>query len=213
MSVHENLLRATTPAENRSILWKRVKKHLPFYLFLLPAVIWYAVFCYYPMTGVIIAFKKFQYSLGIFGSHWVGFRYFEDFLADPNFWNIIRNTVVISLSKLTFNFPAPIILALMLNAITRHNRFKRVIQTVSYLPYFVSWIVVAALIQKFFSPTTGMLNDIRISMGLDPIYYLAQRELFLPFIVLSDMWKGIGYGSIIYLAALTGIDPLPVRGG
>lgn len=207
MSIHENLLRATTPAENRAMLWKRIKKHLPFYLFLLPAVIWYAVFAYYPMTGVIIAFKKFQYSLGIFGSKWVGFRYFEDFLADPNFWNIIRNTVVISLSKLAINFPAPIILALMLNAIVRHNRFKRVIQTISYLPYFVSWIVVAALIQKFFSPTTGMLNDIRISMGLDPIYYLAQRELFLPFIVLSDMWKGIGYGSIIYLAALTGIDP------
>lgn len=207
MSTHEHALLSTTPADRRKLLWKQIRKHLPFYLFLLPAVIWYAVFCYYPMTGVIIAFKKFQYSLGIFGSHWVGFRYFEDFLADPNFWNIIRNTVVISLSKLTFNFPAPIILALMLNAIVRHNRFKRVIQTISYLPYFVSWIVVAALIQKFFSPTTGLLNDIRISMGLDPIYYLAQRELFLPFIVLSDMWKGIGYGSIIYLAALTGIDP------
>ena len=207
MSTHEHVLLSNSPADRRKVLWKQIRKHLPFYLFLLPAVIWYAVFCYYPMTGVIIAFKKFQYSLGIFGSHWVGFRYFEDFLADPNFWNIIRNTVVISLSKLTFNFPAPIILALMLNAIVRHNRFKRVIQTISYLPYFVSWIVVAALIQKFFSPTTGLLNDIRLSMGLDPIYYLAQRELFLPFIVLSDMWKGIGYGSIIYLAALTGIDP------
>ena len=207
MSTHEHVLLSNSPADRRKVLWKQIRKHLPFYLFLLPAVIWYAVFCYYPMTGVIIAFKKFQYSLGIFGSHWVGFRYFEDFLADPNFWNIIRNTVVISLSKLTFNFPAPIILALMLNAIVRHNRFKRVIQTISYLPYFVSWIVVAALIQKFFSPTTGLLNDIRLSMGLEPIYYLAQRELFLPFIVLSDMWKGIGYGSIIYLAALTGIDP------
>jgi len=186
---------------------KALRKYAPFYLFLLPAVIWYAVFCYYPMTGVIIAFKKFQYSLGIYGSHWVGFKYFEDFLADPNFWNIIRNTVVISLSKLVINFPAPIILALMLNAIVKHARFKRVVQTISYLPYFVSWIVVAALIQKFFSPTTGMINDIRISMGLEPIYYLAQQNLFLPFIVLSDMWKGIGYGSIIYLAALTGIDP------
>ncbi len=194
-------------AKERRALGRALKKYAPFYLFLLPAVIWYAVFCYYPMSGVIIAFKKFQYSLGIFGSHWVGFRYFEDFLSDPNFWNIIRNTVVISLSKLIINFPAPIILALMLNAVTKHLRFKKVIQTISYLPYFVSWIVVAALIQKFFSPTTGMINDIRISMGLDPIYYLAQQNLFLPFIVLSDMWKGIGYGSIIYLAALTGIDP------
>ncbi len=191
----------------RPELIKALKKYAPFYLFLLPAVVWYAVFMYYPMTGVIIAFKKFQYSLGIFGSHWVGFRYFEDFMSDPNFWNIIKNTIRISLSKLIINFPAPIILALMLNAVVRHNRFKRVIQTISYLPYFVSWVVVAALIHKFFSPTTGMVNDIRISMGLEPIYYLAQQNLFLPFIVLSDMWKGIGYGSIIYLAALTGIDP------
>ncbi len=207
MSTTIDLVKLEERKRNKKALKKALKKYAPFYLFLLPAVVWYAVFQYYPITGVIIAFKKFQYSLGIFGSHWVGFRYFEDFLLDPNFWNIIRNTVVISFSKLLINFPAPIILALMLNAVIKHNRFKRVIQTISYLPYFVSWIVVAALIQKFFSPTTGLLNDIRISMGLDPIYYLAQRELFLPFIVLSDMWKGIGYGSIIYLAALTGIDP------
>ena len=207
MSTSTTTLEAGSRSKERGSLGKRLRKYAPFYLFLLPAVIWYAVFCYYPMTGVIIAFKKFQYSLGIFGSHWVGLRYFEDFLADPNFWNIIRNTVVISLSKLIVNFPAPIVLALMLNAVVRHVRFKRVIQTISYLPYFVSWVVVAALIQKFFSPTTGMINDIRISMGLEPIYYLAQQHLFLPFIVLSDMWKGIGYGSIIYLAALTGIDP------
>lgn len=207
MSNPATTLQSRVKTEPKRGLGKALKKYAPFYLFLLPAVIWYAMFCYYPMTGVIIAFKKFQYSLGIFGSHWVGVRYFVDFLGDPNFWNIIRNTVVISLAKLIINFPAPIILALMLNAITRHDRFKRTIQTISYLPYFVSWVVVAALIQKFFSPTTGMINDIRISMGLQPIYYLAQQNLFLPFIVLSDMWKGIGYGSIIYLAALTGIDP------
>lgn len=193
-------------AKNRANLVLRLKRYAPFYLFLLPAVIWYLVFQYYPMSGVIIAFKKFQYSLGIYGSNWVGLRYFKDFLGDPNFWNIIRNTLVISLSKLVINFPAPIILALMLNAINKHV-FKRTIQTVSYLPHFVSWVVVAALINKFFSPTTGLINDIRLGMGLEPIYYLGQKELFLPFMVLSDMWKGIGYGSIIYLAALTGIDP------
>jgi putative aldouronate transport system permease protein len=185
---------------------KGLLKYAPFYLFLLPAIVWYGVFAYYPMTGIIIAFKKFQYSLGIYGSHWVGLRYFADFLSDPHFYDIIRNTVVISLSKLVINFPAPIILALMFNAVTK-KAFKRTIQTISYLPYFVSWVVVAALIHKFFSPMTGMINDIRLSMGLEPIYYLGQKELFLPFIVLSDMWKGIGYGSIIYLAALTGIDP------
>ena len=192
--------------KRRASLRKALIRYAPFYLFLLPAVIWYAVFAYYPMTGVIIAFKKFQYSLGIYGSHWVGLRYFQDFLSNQEFYRIVGNTVIISLSKLIINFPAPIILALMFNAVTR-NSFKRTIQTISYLPYFVSWVVVAALIHKFFSPTTGMINDIRISMGLDPIYYLGQKDLFLPFIVLSDMWKSVGYGSIIYLAALTGIDP------
>lgn len=185
---------------------KNFQKYAAFYLFLLPAVAWYALFCYYPMTGISIAFQKFQFNKGLYGSPWVGLRYFEDFLADPYFYKVLKNTVIISLAKLIINFPAPIILALMLNAL-RGNGFKRTIQTISYLPYFVSWVVVAALIQKLFSPTTGMFNDIRIQLGLEPYYYLGQKHLFLPFIVLSDMWKGIGYGSIIYLAALTGIDP------
>lgn len=189
-----------------SSLLTRIKKHIPFYFFLLPAVVWYAIFAYVPMTYLILAFKKFKYSLGIWGSEWVGFRYFQDFLSDPYFWSILRNTIVISVSKLAINFPAPIILALMLNAVV-HSKYKRVIQTVSYLPYFVSWVVVATLIQKFFSPTMGLFNDLRIAQGLEPIYYLGQKSLFIPFVVLSDMWKGIGYGSIIYLAALTGIDP------
>ncbi|MDI6619505.1 MAG: ABC transporter permease subunit [Clostridiales bacterium] len=191
---------------HRMSLKKVFSKYGSFYLFLLPAIIWYAIFAYYPMTGIIIAFKKYRYGLGVFGSHWVGLRYFKEFLADPHFYEIIRNTVVISLAKLIVNFPAPIILALMFNAVSA-KIFKRTMQTVSYLPHFVSWVVVAAIIQKFFSPTTGLINDIRVSMDLKPIYYLGQKNLFLPFIVLSDMWKGVGYGSIIYLAALTGIDP------
>lgn len=200
------LMEKTQPIKRRMTFRKLLSKYGPFYLFLIPAIVWYAIFAYYPMSGILIAFKKFQYSLGIFGSRWVGLRYFKDFLSDPHFYEIIRNTVVISLSKLIINFPAPIILALMFNAV-RKQFFKRTIQTVSYLPYFVSWVVVAALIHKFFSPTSGLLNDIRIANGLEPIYYLGKRELFLPFIVLSDMWKGVGYGSIIYLAALTSIDP------
>lgn len=198
--------KARAKRARRAALRKAMSRYAPFYLFLLPAVIWYGIFAYYPMTGVIIAFKKFQYSLGIFGSKWVGLRYFQDFLSNREFYVVFTNTLVISLAKLIINFPAPIILALMFNAVSK-LAFKRTIQTISYLPYFVSWVVVAALIHKFFSPTTGMINDIRLSMGLDPIYYLGQKNLFLPFIVLSDMWKGVGYGSIIYLAALTSIDP------
>lgn len=205
-TITTDVKRYKAKSRRRLTLSKGFQKYAPFYLFLLPAVIWYAIFAYYPMTGLIIAFKKFQYSLGLYHSKWVGLLYFRDFLNNPEFYNVLKNTVVISLSKLVINFPAPIILALMLNAVNK-NSYKRTIQTISYLPYFVSWVVVAALIQKLFSPYTGMINDIRYSMGLQPIYYLGQKNLFLPFIVLSDMWKNIGYGSIIYLAALTGIDP------
>ncbi|MFV0399892.1 MAG: ABC transporter permease [Oscillospiraceae bacterium] len=195
------------PAKPRKAsLWVRIKKHWPFYLFLLPAVIWYAIFQYYPMSGLAIAFQKYSFKGGFFGNPWVGFRYFQDFLKDAEFWRVVKNTFLISFSKLLICFPAPIVLALMLNAV-RAKKFKRVIQTVSYLPHFISWVVVFALVTRFFSPTVGMINDLRISMGMEPFYFLGQKNLFLPFIVLSDMWKSIGYGSIIYLAALSGIDP------
>jgi putative aldouronate transport system permease protein len=153
-----------------------------------------------------IAFKNYRFSLGVWGSEWVGLRYFLDFARDPKFWSIIRNTLSISLSKLVFCFPAPILLALLLNSI-RSNGFKRVVQTISYLPHFVSWIVVMTLVLKFFSPNGGLINDIRASMGLETIWFLGERDLWLPFVILTDMWKNIGYGSILYLAALTGIDP------
>lgn len=183
-----------------------MRRYGAFYLFLLPALAWFAIFQYYPITGIQIAFKNYRFSTGIWGSDWVGLRYFRDFLSDPHFYNILRNSLVISFSKLFFLFPAPIILALMLNSV-KNVPYRRTVQTLSYLPHFVSWVVVAALIHKFFSPTIGLINDLRIDRGLDTIYYLGRRELFLPFVVLSDMWKGIGFGSIIYLAALSGIDP------
>lgn len=187
-------------------LGMRMRSHLPFYLFLLPAIIWYAIFAYYPIAGLQIAFKKFSNALGIWGSPWVGLKHFRSFLSDRQFWMYVKNTLVIGFSKLAFCFPAPILLALMLNAV-KSRVFKRVIQTVSYLPHFISWVVVISLIQRFFSQNMGLINDLRLERGLEPIYFLGQKHLFIPFIVLSDMWKGIGYGSIIYLAALTGIDP------
>lgn len=176
------------------------------YLFLLPAVIWYLIFAYYPMYGVLLAFKDFKYNLGIMGSPWVGLKYFKVFLSDSSFYEVIRNTLSISCLKLIFNFPAPIILALMLNGVM-HTKFKRVVQTISYLPHFVSWVVVVTLLQKILSPNAGIINDIRYQMGLEPIFFMGKPELFYPLVILSSMWKGIGWGSIIYLAALTNIDP------
>ena len=176
------------------------------YLFLLPAIIWYLIFAYYPMYGILIAFKDFKYNLGILGSPWAGFKYFEQFLNDSSFYDVLRNTLSISALKLIFGFPAPLILALMLNAVM-HGRLKRVFQTISYLPHFVSWVVVVTLLQKILSPNVGLINDIRYQMGLEPIFFMGKPELFYPLVVISDIWKGVGWGSIIYLAALTNIDP------
>jgi putative aldouronate transport system permease protein len=176
------------------------------YLFMLPALIWYVIFAYYPMYGILIAFKDFKYNLGILGSPWEGFRYFEQFLNNSSFYEVLRNTLSISALKLIFGFPAPLVLALMMNAVMR-EKFKRWFQTISYLPHFVSWVVVVTLLQKILSPNVGLVNDIRDHMGLEPIFFMGMPSLFYPLVVISDIWKGVGWGAIIYLAALTNIDP------
>lgn len=186
--------------------WTKVWGFRHIYLFMLPAIVWYLVFCYYPMYGILIAFKDFKYNMGILGSPWAGFRYFEQFLNDSSFYSVLYNTLSISALKLLFGFPAPLILALMLNAVFR-NKIKRIFQTISYLPHFVSWVVVVTLMQKILSPNVGLVNDIREKMGLDPIFFMGMTSLFYPLVIISDIWKGVGWGSIIYLAALTNIDP------
>lgn len=194
----------------RKTKWEKLKTRIWYYrhvyLFLLPAIIWFLTFCYYPMYGALLAFKDFRYNLGILGSPWVGFRYFEYFLSDFKFYEVLRNTLAISFLKLLFGFPAPIVLALMLNEI-RCVRFKKVVQTISYLPHFVSWVVVVTLLQKILSPNAGLINDIRYQMGLEPIFFMGIKPLFLPLVIISSIWKGVGWGSIIYLAALSNIDP------
>ncbi len=189
-------------------LGKRIWQHRVIYLFILPAVVWFLIFNYYPMYGLLLAFKNYKYNLGILGSPWVGVKWFRKFLLDRSFWQIIRNTLSISVLKLVFGFPMPIILALMLDSL-RNQKFKRVIQTISYMPHFISWVVVSAMLTKLLSPYGGLVNEVR--KMLDPnaqsIFYMGQRSFFLPMVILSDIWKGVGWGSIIYLAALSGIDP------
>ena len=191
---------------SRSGTRKRIWKYRYIYLFLLPAVIWFIAFAYMPMVGLLLAFKDFKYNMGILGSPWVGLKYFKNFLSDPMFFRVIRNTLKISLLKMAFGFPAPIILALMINAVT-NSKFKRTVQTVSYMPYFVSWVVVITMLSKFLSPTNGLINDIRVQKGLEAIYFQGKPNLFYPLVILTDIWKNIGWNSIIYLSALTGIDP------
>ena len=196
------------PALKKVPLAKRIWKHRTIYLFILPAFVWFLIFCYYPMYGLLLAFKDYKFSKGILGSAWVGLKWFRRFSFDPAFWNVVRNTLKISVMKLVLTFPVPIILALMMNAVP-NGAYKRVVQTVSYMPHFISWVVVAAMLQKLFSPYGGLVNSIRPALNPNAaaIHYLGEGKYFYWFVILSDIWKGCGWGTIIYLASLSGIDP------
>jgi len=158
------------------------------------------------MYGVQLAFKDFYIMKGIWGSPWVGFEHFHYmFSMSPDFWRIMRNTIVISLLQIVFGFPAPILLALLFNEI-RVSFFKKVAQTITYLPHFLSWIVLGGILITFLSPNTGVVNDLIKSVGLHPIYFLGDESWFRFTLVLSALWKEVGWGMIIYLAALASVD-------
>jgi putative aldouronate transport system permease protein len=172
----------------------------------IPAIVFYILFHYVPIYGILIAFKNYKFSAGIWGSEWAGLQHFRDLFSTASFWEVFRNTLIISFYKLVFGFPAPIILAILLNEV-RLVWFKRVFQTVTYLPHFLSWIVVSGMFIQFFSPSVGPVNVLLQMIGIKPIYFMADTHWFRFILVLTDIWKGIGWGSIIYLAALTGINP------
>lgn len=175
-------------------------------LMLLPVLLWYAIFHYAPLYGIQLAFKDFRVMEGIWGSPWVGMKHFLFmFTASPDFPIIMKNTIIISLLHIIFGFPAPIILALIFNEI-RSLVFKRVAQTISYLPHFLSWVIMGGLVIMILSPSTGIVNYIIQWFGFDPIFFLADKDWFRPTLVISAIWKEIGWGSIIYLAALASID-------
>ncbi|MDR1108173.1 MAG: ABC transporter permease subunit [Spirochaetaceae bacterium] len=190
----------------KKTLGARIWEYRLLYLFMLPCVVSLLIFNYYPMYGASLAFKDYKYNLGILGSPWAGLKHFRTFISSLEFWEVIRNTVVISGMKILLCFPAPIILALLLNEL-HLPRFKRAIQTMSYLPNFVSWVVVVSLMTVVFSPYGGIVNNIRNRMDLSSIFFLGEERFFYPLVILSDIWKGAGWGSIIYLSALSGINP------
>lgn len=176
------------------------------YLLLLPSIIFVFVFSYIPMYGVLIAFQDFDPYIGFLKSPWVGFKHFTDFFQSVVFWRLIRNTLVISITGLVVGFPTPIVLALLINEL-RSRLFKKVVQTVSYLPYFVSTVVVVGMVVQFTTPSTGIINQIIKAFGGEPINFMAESAWFVPLYTLSGLWQGIGWSSIIYIAALSGIDP------
>ncbi len=178
-----------------------------FYLLLSVAFIHTLVFRYGPMYGVVIAFKNYRIFDGILGSPWVGLENFTRlFDGTTSFYQVFRNTLLISVYRLVFGFPAPIVLALLLNEL-RSAKFKRVVQTISYLPHFLSWIILAGLLKEILSPSFGVVNRLITMAGGRPIYFLADKGWFVPVLISSGIWQSIGWGSIIYLATITGIDP------
>jgi putative aldouronate transport system permease protein len=172
---------------------------------LLP-VVWYVVFCYVPMYGVLISFKDFSIGKGIMGSPWVGFKHFAQFFHSIYFIRLLRNTLLLSVLGLVVGFPVPIIFALMLNEF-RDGPFKRVVQTISYLPHFVSLVVVVGMLVNFLSPSGGIVTTVLARMGIEPIAFMSTPAWFRPLYIGSDIWQNFGWDSIIYLAALSSVDP------
>lgn len=176
------------------------------YLFLLPAVLYFIIFHYWPMYGALIAFKDFMPVKGILGSPWVGFAHFERFFQSYFFSLLIRNTLLLSLFSIVFVFPAPVIFALMLNQVGS-KRFKRTMQTASYVPHFISTVVFVGMIFIYLSPSIGFVNRFIRALGGETINFMGSAPWFRPVYIMSDIWKSTGYNAIIYLAALSGISP------
>ena len=175
-------------------------------LLALVPILWYVVFCYVPMYGVQIAFKKYNPSLGIIGSPWVGLKYFRQFFESYYFSEITLNTIILSLVTLVIGFPLPIILALIVNEI-RSPFLKKSVQNITYIPHFLSVVVIVSMLNIFSNPTYGFFNDIRQFFGLAPVDLMAKAEYFRPMYVFSNVWQHMGFNSIIYIAVLSAIDP------
>jgi len=189
---------------------KRIGEDRFLLLLLAPGVIWFIIYRYLPMAGLVIAFKDFSFSKGIFGSVWVGLDNFRFlFFEQSDFYNILRNTLLINTYRLIFSFPAPIILALAINELKspQLGKFKNIVQTAVYIPHFVSWVIFGGIIVQFLSPSNGLVNQLLGLFGIKPIYFLTDPDWFQTVIVVTDIWKTTGWGAIIYLAALAGVDP------
>lgn len=174
------------------------------YLLAVPVVVWYILFCYRPLLGNVIAFKNYKASAGIWGSAWVGVKHFETFFSSYYFWRLLRNTLLISLYGIIFSFPAPILLALLMNEM-RRQRFKKAVQTITYMPYFISMIVICGMLMDFLK-VDGVLTSIMVALGMPNENYLMKPEAFRTIYTASDIWQNCGWNSIIYMAALSSID-------
>lgn len=187
-------------------LRRSLRRHWQLYLVMLPALLYFFVFKYIPMANAIIAFKDYSVVKGIWGSDWAGLKHFELFFNNPVFWTLLKNTLTLSLYALIVGFPIPILLAIALNEI-RDGFFKRLVQMVTYAPYFISTVVIVSMIMLLLAPRLGVINLGLQAMGLPAINFLGRPDLFSSIYVWSGVWQNSGYAAIVYLAALSGVDP------
>lgn len=198
---------AITPgrAGRQSAFWVKVWRQRYLFLMILPGFLAVLIFNYFPMYGILIAFQDYSPSRGVLGSEWVGFKNFVDFFSNPMAFRVIKNTLVLGVYSLLWSFPAPILLALLFNEL-KNQRFKKVVQTVSYFPNFISMVIVAGMLLQFCS-RTGLFNQILGAFGHEPVTFLLDPKYFRTIFISSGIWQSCGYSTIIYLAALSGIDP------
>lgn len=173
---------------------------------LIPVLAWYLIFCYVPMYGITMAFQDFAFNKGFFSSPFIGLENFKTLVNDFTFRNAFKNTIVINLIRIAIGFPIPILLALLLNEV-RHMFFKRVIQTVTYMPHFISWVVMAGIFNSLFALNNGSINVLLTKLGFDQINFFMENSYFRTLLISSDIWKELGWNTIIYLAAIAGINP------
>lgn len=192
-------------ANDKESILREIKRKRNIYLFVLPAVVFFLLFHYYPMYFLQIAFRDFRITRAVGASPWVGLKYFEQLFSSTGFWNAFWNTLIISIEKLVCGFPLPILLALLLNEI-RSERVKHIYQTVIYLPHFVSWVVISGILYNLTAMPEGLINKIIVILGGEANVILGDKALFQPILVLSEIWKETGWGTIVYLAALTQIS-------
>lgn len=187
-------------------MWKYIKKNKYLYLLLIPCIVYFIIFSYLPMYGLIISFKDFKFSKGILGSPWNGLENFRYLFGLKDFYRVFGNSIILSLLKLLISFPIPIILAVLINEIP-FIKYKKVTQTMIYLPYFISWVVIGGILVNLLSPSWGIVNDIIKKFGGEPVFFLGSSDYFRPIAIVSHIWKQAGWDTIIYLAAITGVNP------
>lgn len=204
MKPHKNMNQSERKIEHPFL--KSLKRHWQLYLLVLPPVLYLLIFKYMPMAGVQIAFKNYSVVQGIWGSPWVGLKHFETFFNSPNFWLLLKNTIGISLYTLIAGFPIPILLALALNEL-RTGYFKKTVQMVTYAPHFISTVVMVSIIILMLSPHVGIVDRLFTFLGMTMTNFMGIPEYFKSIYVWSGVWQGMGYSSIIYIAALAGVDP------